>query len=178
MSTFPAQTFSRQFSQKYQQDPVAYFQGEDEDLPDDIDTSFASTVSLNSPSRNRHISGAQTIDASYLQSSPHAMDICAPTPLDSRYTSSAREFGRDVVNDHEHPLFPSRPLPLFHKLSLPAFNPASSAATLSGDNQSTANECSKGRSVLCTSKAHSSNQLTELYSAAAGVPRFMVSLRP
>lgn len=178
MSTFPAQTFSRQFSQKYQQDPVAYVQGEDEDLSDDIDTSFASTVSLNSPSGNRHTFGAQIVSASYLQSSPHAMDICAPTPLDPRRTSSARGFGRDVANDHEHPPFPSRPSPLFHKLSLPAFNLASSAAALVGGSQPTANECSEGRSVLSTSWTHSSNQLTERHSATADTPRFMVSLRP
>ena len=178
MSTFPAQTSSRQYSQKYQQDPVAYVQAEDEDLPDDVDTSFASTVSLNSPSRNRHIFGAQTVDASFPQSSPHAMDICAPTPLDPRYTSSTREFGRDVANDHEHPLFPSRPPPLFHKLSLPVFNLASSAATLGGGSQSATNECSKGRSALPTSWTHSSNQLTKHHSAAADIPRFMVSLYP
>lgn len=177
MSTFSTQTFSRQFSQKYQQDPIAYVQDEGEDLPDDIDTSFASTVSLNSPSRDRHLVGAHIDDASYLQSSPHAMDICAPTPLDPRRTSNARGFGRDVANDHEHPLFPSQPPPIFHKLSFPALHHASSTATLSGGSQSTANECSNGRSVLPPSWARSSNQVTELHSVAADVPRFMVSLR-
>lgn len=178
MSTFSAQTYSRQFSQKYQQDPIPYVQDEDEDLPDDIDTSFASTVSLNSPSRDRHIVGAHRVDASYPQSSPHAMDICVPTPLNPRCTSSARGFGRDVANDHEHPLFPSPPSPLFHKLSFPALNHASSTATLSGGSQLTANECSNGRSMLPTSWAHSSNQVAELHSAAADTPRFMVSHRP
>jgi len=160
MSTFSAQDFSRHFNQKYQQGSIAHVQSEDdEDLPDDIDTSFASTVSLNSPSRDRHNFGAHRVNASYPHSSPHAMDICAPTPLDPRRTSSARELGRDAANDHEHPLFPFQPQSLSHKLSLPAPSLASSAATLSGGSQSTANECSNGRSVLSTSWAHSSNQV-------------------
>lgn len=178
MSTFSAQNFSRQFGQKYQQDSIAYVQDEDDDLPDDIDTSFASTVSLNSPSRDRHIFGAHRVNASCPQSSPHAMDICAPTPLDARYTRSAREFGRDVENDHEHPLIPSHPLLLFHKLSVPALSLASSATTSSAGSQSTASERTNGRSVLSTSWDHSSNQVTELHSAAADIPKFMVSIRP
>ena len=178
MSTFSAQNFSRQFSRKYQQDPIAHVQDEDDDLLDDIDTSFASTVSLNSPSRDRHIFGAHGVNASCPQSSPHAMDICAPTPLDSRYMRSAREFGRDVENDHEHPLIPSHPSLLFHKLSVPALSLASSAATLSAGSQSTASECSNGRSVLPTSWVHSSDQVTELHAAVAGVSKFMVSIRP
>jgi len=178
MSTFSAQTFYRQFSQKYPQDPAAYVQDEDEDLTDDIDTSFASTVELNSPSGDRRISEAQTINARPPQSSPHAMDICAPTPLDPRYTSSAREFGRDVANDHEHPLFPSRPSNLFHTLSVPPFNLASSAAPLSGSAEPIAKESNKSGSVLCSSWTHSSNQLTKHSSLASDIPRFMVSLRP
>ena len=178
MSTFSAQTFSRQSGQKFQQDPTIHVLDEDEDLPDDIDTSFASTVSLNSPSEDSRTFETQVGDANFLYPSPHAMDICAPTPLDLRYANSAREFGRDVVNDHEHPLFPSRPLPLFHKLSFPPSNLVSSAAALSGGSQLTAKECSKGRSAISTSWAHSSNQSNSLHSAASDTPRFMVSLRP
>jgi hypothetical protein len=103
------------------------------------------------------------------------MDICAPTPLDPRHANSSREFGRDGANDHENPLFPSRPLPLFHKLSFPPSNLTSSAATLSGGRQSTAKGCSKGRSVLWT---HTSNQSTKLHAAVSDIPSFMVSLRP
>jgi hypothetical protein len=175
MSTFSAQTFSRQFSRKYQQDPTDYVQEEDEDLPDDIDTSFASTLSLNSPSRDCHHFGAQIVNASFPQSSPHAMDICAPTPLDRRHANNSCEFSRDGANDHENPLFPSYPSPLFHKLSFPPSNLTSSVVTLGGGRQSTAKGCSKARSVLWT---HTSNQSTKLHAAVSDIPSFMVSLRP
>lgn len=178
MSTFSAQTFSRQFGQKIQQDPTTYVLDEDEDLPDDIDTSFASTVSLNSPSEDRRTFETQTVNAGFLHSSPHAMDICPPTPLDPRYATNMREFGRDVANDHEYLLFPSRPSPLFHKLSFPLSNLVSPAVTSSGGSQSTAKGCSKGRSVTSISWAHSSNQLNTLHSAASDPPRFMVGPRP
>lgn len=177
MSTFHSQTFSRQFGHNYQQDPANYVQDEDEDLPDDIDTSFASTVSLNSPSRDSRIFRAQTVNASFLQSSPHAMDLCVPTPLEPRRASNAREFGRDVANDHEDLLFPSRPLPLFHKLSLPPSNLASSIPVVSEGSQSTPKASNKGRSELSTLWAHS-NQLNALHSAASDIPGFMVSLHP
>lgn len=181
MSTFSAQTFSRQFGQKFQkfqQDPTIHVPDEDEDLPDDIDTSFASTVSLNSPSGGSHTFETQTPSASFLCSSPHAMDICAPTPLDPRYAIGGREFGRDVANDHEHLIFPSCPSPQLQKLSFPPSNLVSSATTLSGGSQSTAKGCSKGRSVISTSWAHSSKQLAAFHPAASDTPRFMVSLRP
>ena len=178
MSTFSAQTFSRQFGQNFQQGPTPYVQDEDEDLPDDIDTSFASTVSLNSPSTDRSSFGVQTVNSGFLQSSPHAMDICAPTPFNPRYAGSAREFGRDVANDHEHPLFPSRPSPLFHKLSLPPSNFALSAATSSGGGQSTAKGRGKIQSMLSASWARASNQSNPPHSGASNMPGFMVSLVP
>jgi hypothetical protein len=177
MSALSAQAFPRQFGQNFQRGPTTYVQDEDEDLSDDIDTSFASTVSLNSPSRDC-IFGAQTVDASFLQSSPHAMDICAPTPLDPRYTGSMREFGRDVANDHAYPLFPLRASPLFYKLSLPPSNLASSAAASSGSSQSTAKGRSKDPSIHSTSWIHLLNQPNPPHSAASDIPGFMVSPRP
>ena len=178
MSTISAQTSSRQFGEIFQKVPANYVQGEDDDLQDDIDTSFASTVSLNSPSGDHRTFETQTLNASFLHSSPHAMDICAPTPLDPRQASSAREFGRDAANDYEYSLFPLRPPPLFYKLTLPPSNLASPAAPLSGGGQSTAKGCSKSQSALSTSWNHPSNQSGALHLLPSDIPRFMVSLRP